>query len=204
MSTVEQRNTPSSNISRTLDNTAHVDDRVKVQEPNFYQGDHYGLQDGLPHKPMGWRGKQSNKFSPRCYTCGNPGHLARNCLSSNLVQRRQLNATQTRDHETDNDKNRLSHFPVSQITNHPQETLGSNASKEREISHTGQELEHANLHWTACYNDDCQIHKSSKEGSGWYPKKNKNKNKNKNKRSLGRKITVYSTQVAATGNVPCW
>lgn len=30
---------------------------------------------------------------------------------------------------------------------------------------------HALLSWTACYDDDCRIHYSEKEGSGWFPKK---------------------------------
>lgn len=37
------------------------------------------------------------------------------------------------------------------------------------------EQEHACLSWTACYNDNCLVHRSEKDGSGWYPKRPKNK-----------------------------
>lgn len=34
-----------------------------------------------------------------------------------------------------------------------------------------EEVPHDSLSWTACYDDECQTHKSSKRDSGWYPKK---------------------------------
>lgn len=35
------------------------------------------------------------------------------------------------------------------------------------------EVPHNHLSWTACYNDSCLVHQSSKEGSGYYPKKSR-------------------------------
>ena len=32
-------------------------------------------------------------------------------------------------------------------------------------------VEHARLHWTACYDDSCMVHLSAKDGAGYYPKK---------------------------------
>lgn len=55
--------------------------------------------------------------------------------------------------------------------------LGSTASQTSNIptlrreDATLRESNHACLSWTACYEDDCQIHISEKEGSGWYPKR---------------------------------
>ena len=40
-------------------------------------------------------------------------------------------------------------------------------------------LDHAALSWTACFNNFCPIHRSDKEGSGWFPQGPKNKNKKK-------------------------
>ena len=34
-----------------------------------------------------------------------------------------------------------------------------------------QPKDHTSLSWTACYDDDCTIHLSDKEGSGWFPRK---------------------------------
>lgn len=35
-------------------------------------------------------------------------------------------------------------------------------------------IDHASLHWTACYEDTCSTHKSDKDGAGYYPKKPRN------------------------------
>ena len=39
-----------------------------------------------------------------------------------------------------------------------------------ERQNTDQE-KHDKLNWTGCYNDDCQTHYSSKENSGWFPRR---------------------------------
>jgi len=39
-----------------------------------------------------------------------------------------------------------------------------------------KEEDHATYHWTACYDDDCNIHRSEKDTTGWYPKPPKSKN----------------------------
>ena len=39
-----------------------------------------------------------------------------------------------------------------------------------------KEEDHAAYHWTACYDDDCNIHWSEKDATGWYPKPPKSKN----------------------------
>jgi ribosomal protein S8E len=36
-----------------------------------------------------------------------------------------------------------------------------------------KETPHAAMNWTACYEDHCEIHKSEKEGTGYWPKKPK-------------------------------
>lgn len=34
---------------------------------------------------------------------------------------------------------------------------------------TNDDLDHGNLHWSACYNDTCTIHQDAKDGAGYYP-----------------------------------
>ena len=48
--------------------------------------------------------------------------------------------------------------------------LGSDASTEQDIP-TLSDGDHDLLSWTACFDDNCNVHRSDKEGSGWYPKK---------------------------------
>src|SRR5579871_328069 len=45
----------------------------------------------------------------------------------------------------------------------------------------------ANMSWTACYDDNCPVHRSDKEGSGWYPSKPRRKGqKSKNKKKMSK------------------
>jgi len=39
-----------------------------------------------------------------------------------------------------------------------------------------KEEDHTTYHWTACYDNDCNIHQSEKEATGWYLKPFKSKN----------------------------
>ena len=39
--------------------------------------------------------------------------------------------------------------------------------------------QHEKLSWTACFKDACSIHRSDKEGSGWFPQGPKCKTKKK-------------------------
>lgn len=34
---------------------------------------------------------------------------------------------------------------------------------------SSQHSDHGNLHWSACYDDGCMIHRDAKDGAGWYP-----------------------------------
>jgi len=39
-----------------------------------------------------------------------------------------------------------------------------------------KEEDYAAYHWTACYDDDCNVHWSEKNATGWYSKLLKSKN----------------------------
>src|SRR5437762_13678771 len=56
--------------------------------------------------------------------------------------------------------------------------------------------DHGTLSWTACYDDRCTVHKSEKDGAGWYPTKPR-----KQKHPITTTVTgITSTQ--AGGNAP--
>ena len=50
------------------------------------------------------------------------------------------------------------------------EDTSNTNTEELDMSDT-RHPKHAHMSWTACYDDYCYIHKSDKDGSGWYPKK---------------------------------
>src|SRR5579871_4577319 len=60
--------------------------------------------------------------------------------------------------------------------------------------------EHAMMSWTACYDDNCPVHRSDKEGSGWYPSKPRrkgrsSKNKKKSKQSKDKTIARIVSKI---------
>ena len=69
--------------------------------------------------------------------------------------------------------------PADKMTKDPQAWLTAlnNAKKElkdtRVSSEPSDHVEHVRLHWTTCYNDNCQTHMSSKEGANWFLRKPK-------------------------------
>ncbi|KAG0134156.1 hypothetical protein HOY82DRAFT_537724 [Tuber indicum] len=46
---------------------------------------------------------------------------------------------------------------------------------------------HAEMSWTACYNDDCKIHLHEKQGSGWFPKRRGRKSRRNGKKNVTRR-----------------
>ena len=78
----------------------------------------------------------------------------------------------------DAEKGRLFQLrPAGETADDPQAWLTAlnNAKKKLEDTQVPSEpsdcVEHVRLHWTACYDDDCQTHMSSKEGANWFPRK---------------------------------
>ena len=64
----------------------------------------------------------------------------------------------------------------AELTDFFEDQFGKDARFEKEYPMLKREdvtleKDHAIRSWTACYDDDCLINTSEKEGSGWYPKK---------------------------------
>ena len=92
------------------------------------------------------RNQSPRKETRKCYNCGKIGHLAKACKG-----KKQANATQSKKKEK---KKR-----------EPKEDKQLNATQ------TKAKPNHATLSWTGCYDDDCYIHLSDKQGLGWFPKR---------------------------------
>jgi Retrotransposon gag protein/Zinc knuckle len=89
--------------------------------------------------------KKDDKKEKKCYNCGKPGHFANKCK-----------------------KPRKEWKPVPEGGKKQ-----LNATNQQKIEVIEPEVEHKNLSWTFCYDDNCYIHLSSKQGTGWFPKEPK-------------------------------
>ena len=99
------------------------------------------------------RNQSPRKETRKCYNCGKIGHLAKACRG-----KKQTNATQSKKKE----KKRRE----------PKEDKQLNATQ------TKTKPNHATLSWTGCYDGNCYIHLSDKQGSKWFPKRPRGKQLN--------------------------
>ncbi|QLI66325.1 Transposon Tf2-12 polyprotein [Metarhizium brunneum] len=86
--------------------------------------------------------KKDDKKEKKCYNCGKPGHFANKCK-----------------------KPRKEWKPVPEGGKKQ-----LNSTNQQKIEVTESEVEHKNLNWTFCYDDNCYVHMSSKQERGWFPK----------------------------------
>ena len=91
------------------------------------------------------RNQSPRKETCKCYNCGKIGHLAKACTG-----KKQANATQSK-------KKRKKR-------REPKEDKQLNATQ------TKAKPDHATLSWTGCYDDNCYIYLSDKQGLRWFPK----------------------------------
>ena len=59
----------------------------------------------------------------------------------------------------------------SQYDNFTNDIHESQNRKGKQAKVETEEQDHANLHFSGCYDDYCTIHKSEKDGANWYPRK---------------------------------
>lgn len=94
----------------------------------------------------------SRKFKGTCNFCGKTGHKEIDCRSK----------------QTCNFCGKKGHQEANCYTK-KNGTTQKTTEKARVDAIT--EIPHESLSWTACYDDLCLVHKNSKDGSGYYPKK---------------------------------
>ena len=107
------------------------------------------------------RNQSPRKETCKCYNCRKIGHLAKACRG-----KKQANATQSK--KTKEKKKR-----------EPKEDKQLNATQ------TKTKPNHATLSWTGCYDNDCYIHLSDKQESGWFSKRPQGKQLNATGRQKG-------------------
>ena len=111
-----------------------------------------------------------------CLYCGREGHRVKDCRDRKRNKpSKQLNATapQSKSEIWGHDTERIR----AQNQNQDWNAIPRVQTKAREVLGTQNQKdnpkhpEHATLSWTGCYEDSCAIHRSDKDGAGWYPRR---------------------------------
>lgn len=125
-----------------------------------------------PRGRGGYNGNNTEREKRRrenlCYNCGKPGHTANECTSTAhtlhviTVKKDEKKAGIVgKKADTTMDKGTSS----QKVTAQKADTLEVLERKRN----NQEEIPHAYLSWTCCYEDACLTHKSEKEGSGYFP-----------------------------------
>ena len=160
---VAQVNRPSQ-LQSMITLAIRIDDRQYERELekkstyNFGKKDRYQKspkKDQYGMVPMELDATEKRNQSPRketrkCYNCGKIGHLAKACRS-----KKQANATQSKKKE--------------------KKRREQKEDKQLNATQTKAKPNHATLSWTGCYDNNCFIHLSDKQGLGWFPKQPRGK-----------------------------
>ena len=145
---------------------------------------------------IGGKERERRRRDRLCYNCGKSGHQAKECKLRTQELHMMNDSAGTMEQKADtvveplnNKESSAQKEPKDEVQVHEdKKASGKDAAKQRDAS----QLEHATLSWTGCYDDSCPIHRSDKEGSGWFPPGQKEKRRSKkpswwNSPSPGRK-----------------
>jgi hypothetical protein len=119
--------------------------------------------------------KNRRREKKLCFECGFPGHQAKDCRKKSQAGKPKKGNWKGKKQLKNMVGHQISMMSSQQVPN-----------------------EHAILSWTACYDDQCAIHKSEKDGAGWSPKKPRNRRQKKRSHQINmmsRDLTIYEKSV---------
>lgn len=121
---------------------------------------------GGPRKgPLSPRDRDHRMKNNLCLYCGKPGHKARDCQSAARKNQGNRNFQRGKPRHLN-----ATYAGPALVPDELEEPISPTPNPTRSSSDQAAH-EHALLSWTGCYQDDCQVHLSDKDGSGWFPKK---------------------------------
>lgn len=123
----------------------------KEGHKNTYTANHKAKREHVASSNDGRPGRMdldtinTRKFTGKCNHCGKTGHKEKDCWNKHGKP------------------------------NTPRKPTEKTKETEKIRVDTIETVPHDLLSWTACYDDQCLVHKSGKEGSGWFPQAPKRK-----------------------------
>lgn len=139
--------------------------------------DPYGLQ---PMELDAVQPKDEAKKKGSCFYCGKKGHFARDCRQkkeNNKSDKRTKNGPrrqpehQLRAVEEDFQSYETEKEDRIHIANDSEDEEHTQRLRATDTKISTHEDLHARKHWTFCYQDDCLVHRDSKDKSGYWPKR---------------------------------
>jgi hypothetical protein len=159
--------------------------KMQIDATKGKPGSNKGPTKGQDKRPQPKTKGTTDKSSVECYGCGKKGHYKNECNArkqrhelqgpgQSNNNNREFRATKGNE-KAKSDENAKDANSARVEYNTLAATLPNRGGR-GSYDTTGTENatdqdDHTMMSWTACYDDDCYIHFSDKQGSGWFPRR---------------------------------